>query len=205
MTGLAQEVVEVDLGSEGLLERHLVLARPEDAVRGMFFNGVLGAVGQLMGEEVARHCRQATGERKHVDFFTYPVASFLRLCLSASGHVGPRLGGCERMLRWLGEQAARDFLGSMAGKTALLLAEGNPKRLLSQLPSSYRAAVSYGERSVMWVGGSRGRVLMRRDFMPPAYHEGVLRGTLLVAGARGVHVQGRPLGLLDSEYEISWE
>jgi uncharacterized protein (TIGR02265 family) len=154
---------------------------------------------------VVRSCRQSTGERKHVDFFNYPVSSFLKLCLSATQQVGPQLGGCEKTLRWLGEQSARDFLSSMAGKTALLLAGGNLKRLLSQLPSSYRAAVSYGERSITWLSDKRGRLFMKNDFMPPAYHEGILLGTLQMAQAQGIQVTGHATGPLDSEYELAWE
>jgi uncharacterized protein (TIGR02265 family) len=193
------------INTEQQLERNLVLTAPTDTARGMFFNGALEAVKRLAGEEVARTCRQATGERKHVDFFNYPVSSFLKLCLSATQQVGPQLGGCEKTLRWLGEQSARDFLSSMAGKTALLLGGGNLKRLLSQLPSSYRAAVSYGERSVTWLSDKRGRFSMKGDFMPPAYHEGILLGTLQVAEARGIRVIGQSTGPLDSEYELSWE
>ncbi|MDY7225961.1 DUF2378 family protein [Hyalangium rubrum] len=193
------------LNTEAHLERNMALAMPDDTARGMFFNGALEVVRSLAGEEVARLCHQSTGERrKHVDFFRYPVASFLKLCLTAVRHVGPRLGGCEATLRWVGEQSSRDFLTSMAGKTVLVLAGGSVKRVLAQVPSSYRAAVSYGERTLV-CDGQRGRMVIKHDFMPPAYHEGTLRGTLLAAGAKTIHVQGQSTGLLDSEYEFSWE
>jgi uncharacterized protein (TIGR02265 family) len=196
---------ETHLNTERHLERNLTLVKPEDTARGMFFNGVVDAVRTLSSPEVAQRCREVTGERKHVDFFSYPVASFLKMCLAVVGEVGPRLGGCEKVLRKIGEQSTRDFLSSMAGKTAILLAGGNVKRLLGQLPSSYRAAVSYGERTLVWAGEKNALFVIKTDFMPPAYHEGVILGVLESAGVSGVTVRGRLTGPLDSEYEISWE
>jgi uncharacterized protein (TIGR02265 family) len=192
------------LNSPRHLEHNLTLAAPEDTARGMFFNGALGAVRKLAGEAVAQRCREATGERKHVDFFSYPVTSFLRMCLAVVEHVGPQLGGCEPTLRWIGEQSSRDFLSSMAGKTMLLLAGGSMTRILGQLPSSYRAAVSYGERSLRCTPEGTGHFVIKRDFLPHAYHEGILRGLLLEAGAKTFQVQGRATGELDSEYDFSW-
>ncbi|ADO75566.1 DUF2378 family protein [Stigmatella aurantiaca] len=197
----------VPLNTERHLEHNITLSTPEDTARGMFFTGTLEAVRKLAGEELARRCREATGERKHVDFFSYPVASFLRLCLAAAAHVGPQLGGCEETLRWIGEQSSRDFLSSMAGKTMLLLAGGSMKRILGQLPSSYRAAVSYGERTLTCTqvgSGGTGRFVIKNDFLPHAYHEGILRGLLLEAGAQTAQVQGRATGALDSAYDFSW-
>jgi uncharacterized protein (TIGR02265 family) len=193
------------LNTERHLERNLALAKPEDTARGMFFNGAVEAVRVLANEEVAHRCRMASGERKHIDFFSYPVTSFLKMCLAVTNEVGPRLGGCEKVLRRIGEQSTQDFLSSMAGKTAILLAGGNVKRLLGQLPSSYRAAVSYGERAVLWTGERSGRFIIHHDFMPPAYHEGVLLGVMEAAGVRPVLARGRMTGSLDSEYELSWE
>lgn len=192
------------LNSQRHLEHNITLSKPEDTARGMFFNGALGAVRKLAGEDVARRCHEATGERKHVDFFSYPVASFLRLCLATVENVGPQLGGCEATLRWIGEQSSRDFLSSMAGKTMLLLAGGSMTRILSQLPSSYRAAVSYGERTLRCTPEGTGHFAIKRDFLPHAYHEGILRGLLLEAGAKTFQVQGRATGELDSEYDFTW-
>jgi uncharacterized protein (TIGR02265 family) len=206
MAGQAQDVrMAVALNSPRHLEHNISLTSPEDTARGMFFNGALEAIRRMAGEEMARRCREATGERKHMDFFSYPVASFLRLCLAATEQVGPRLGGCEATLRWIGEQSSRDFLSSMAGKTMILLAGGNVTRLLGQLPSSYRAAVSYGERTVRCTPQGTGHFVIKRDFLPHAYHEGILRGLLLEAGAKTVQVQGRATGSLDSEYDFSWQ
>jgi uncharacterized protein (TIGR02265 family) len=187
------------------LEKRLSLSKPEDTARGLFFNGALGAVRVLGGEPAVELCLKASGEKKYVDFFSYPVSGFLRLAYTAASLMGPQLGGFDATLRRMGVQATTDFLSSAAGKTLLLLASDSPKRLVSNLPSGYRAAVSYGERSVEWTGERSGRFTMKRDFMPPAYHEGVMEAVIEALGAKSVQVQGKQTGLLDTEYLLSWQ
>jgi uncharacterized protein (TIGR02265 family) len=88
----------------------------------------------------------------------------------------------------------------------MVLAGHNPRRLLSQLPTSYHSAVTFGERRVIWSTQERvGLFMVKRDFMPPAYTKGLLQEMLEAAGAQDVHVSGRPTGMLDSEYEVSWQ
>lgn len=176
-----------------------------DTARGMFFLGVLESVRTGVGEEAAAACRAATEERRFVGFFNYPVASFLKLAQAASRVLAPRWGGDDEALRQMGMQATRSFLESAVGRTFLLLAAGDPRKLVTNLPSGYQMAVSYGDRSVEWKGDVDALFVMRRDFMPAPYHEGVLREVLTMVGARNPTVHGRKLGLLDTEYLISWD
>jgi uncharacterized protein (TIGR02265 family) len=207
MTGqLAISPYPTDLNTRAHVERNIALAMPEDSARGMFFNGALEVVCKLGGEAVAQRCREATGESKHLDFFNYPVATFLKLCLTADQEVGSQLGGCEGTLRRIGEQSARDFLSSMAGKTLLLLAGQDVRRILKQVPSAYATAVSYGERTLTCAHYEKsGHFVIKHDFLPLAYHEGILRGVLLTAGAHAPRVRGYSTGILDSEYEFFWD
>jgi uncharacterized protein (TIGR02265 family) len=184
----------------------MAMASPSDTSRGMFFNGALEVARALGGSEAADRCQQLVGEKRFVDFFNYPVMDLLRLSLELVRHVGPRAGGGAGVLRRMGAQAARNFLASAPGRTMVLLSGNNPRRLLSQLPTSYHTAVSYGERRMIWSVTERtGIFVAQRDFMPPAYTKGLLQGVLEATGVRTVHVSGRPTGMLDSEYEISWE
>ncbi|CAM4521782.1 DUF2378 family protein [Corallococcus exiguus] len=176
-----------------------------DTARGMFFLGVLETVRTDVGEEAVAACRAVTDERRFVGFFNYPVASFLKLAQVAARQLSPRWGGFDEALRQMGMQATRSFLESAVGRTFLLLAAGDPRKLVTNLPSGYQMAVSYGERTVDWKGEGDALFVMRRDFMPPAYHEGVLREVLTMVGARNPRVHGRKLGLLDTEYHITWE
>ncbi|WP_224372496.1 DUF2378 family protein [Hyalangium versicolor] len=182
------------------------MAGPTDTARGIFFNGALEVARAFGGGETADRCQQIIGEKRFIDFFNYPVADLLRMTLEVVRTVGPHAGGGAGVLRRMGAQAARDFLASAPGKTMMLLASGSPRRLLNQFPTSYRTAVSFGERRVVWSAGERsGLFIAQRDFTPPAYTKGLLQGVLEVAGARNVNVSGRPTGMLDSEYEISWD
>jgi uncharacterized protein (TIGR02265 family) len=187
------------------LKQRLALARPADTCRGIFFNGVLEGVKTFAGVEVEARCREATGQQKFVDFFSYPVSGFIQMALTALDLLAPRLGSGEGVLRWMGEQSTVGFLNTIAGKTAFMLASGNVKRLISQLPISYKAAVSYGERTVVWTGEHSGCIVFKRDFMPPAYHEGVIFKALERLKVRGVQIHGRATGPLDTEYEMTWQ
>jgi uncharacterized protein (TIGR02265 family) len=65
--------------------------------------------------------------------------------------------------------------------------------------------VSYGERRVEWKGEKAATTVFQRDFMPPAFHRGVISAGLAASEARSPKVVARATGLLDSEYDVSWE
>ena len=75
---------------------------------------------------------------------------------------------------------------------------------MNSLASGYKTAVSYGTRSVTWKGPTHCIFAMRRDFMPHPYHEGVLIQVLTAIGGKNVQAKGLRVGLLDTDYEISW-
>lgn len=188
-------------------ERRIAQARPGDTARGLFFNGLKAAIVILGGEASLKEChivKDPRFERRFIDFSSYPVSDFLGMALVASRVLAPQLGGLVNTQRKLGMQAMRDFLNSMAGRTLLLLSGDSPKRVLGNLVSGYRSAVSYGERSVTLLGENSARVLMKRDFMLPLYNEGVLLALLEAVRARNPQVRARPISLLDCEYELSW-
>ncbi|MCP3101252.1 TIGR02265 family protein [Myxococcus sp. K15C18031901] len=186
------------------LERRLGLTADEDRARGMFFLGVLDVVRRESGEQAAARCLAASGERRFVPFFLYPVSSFLKMTFSAAELLAPRLGGFDTAMRIIGAQATHDFLDSVVGRSFLMLAAGDPQRLINNLPSGYRTAVTYGERHVTWTKPQEGLFNMFRDFMPHTYHEGVLLAVLQAVGTRTARVRGRPLSMLDCEYVVSW-
>jgi uncharacterized protein (TIGR02265 family) len=195
----------MDLDVERQLRHRMAMASPTDTARGIFINGALEVARALGGREAADRCQHVIGEKRIIDFFNYPVLELLRMSLEVVRLVGPNAGGAAGVLRRMGTQGAKDFLTSPSGKTMLLLTGGNPRRLLNQLPTSYRTAVSFGERRMIWSVGERtGLLVVQRDFMPPAFNKGLLQGLMEAVGARNVIVSGRPTGMLDSEYEVSW-
>jgi uncharacterized protein (TIGR02265 family) len=193
------------VGPEQELEERLALAQPEDTVRGMFFHGTLELVRSVGGEEAVERCLEEAGERSFVPFFNYPVSEYMRVSREAARVLAPSCGGWEEAQRRLGSRAAEEFMRSAAGRALRLMAGGDVKRMWSHAGAAYRAAVSYGERLVVWETFTSGRLLMTRDFMPCAYQEGVIKGALEIGGARQVRVEGLRVAVLDSEYTFSWE
>jgi uncharacterized protein (TIGR02265 family) len=99
-----------------------------------------------------------------------------------------------------------DLTRWMCNESLLLsLVAGSPRKLLGQIQASYRTTVSYGERTVEWLGERHCRVHYRRDFFPPAYNSGLLTAGLELTGARNPVVVGRQTGPLDLVCEASWE
>ncbi|WNG31048.1 DUF2378 family protein [Cystobacter fuscus] len=195
--------VRVDAAED--LARRLALAIPGDTVRGSLFLGTLDAVRTWVGEAAMLRCVDAGGEPRFMEFFNYPLGAFMRVNAAAAWELAPGCGGWDAAQRLLGQRAATDLLASAAGKALLLLSRCETWRLVGNLPSAYRSAVNHGERSVSWEGFSRGRVTMRRDFMPCSFHEGLLRAVLESTKASGVEVVGSRVDVLDSEYVLSWE
>nr|WP_279637350.1 DUF2378 family protein [Corallococcus interemptor] len=173
-------------------------------IRARFFLGVAGVVGFLQGEPARVKCLAASGLKDVSAADLYPVTRFLPMAAEATRLLRPQLGDWEQALRYIGTQATVDFLASMFGRDLMNAAAGNPWRMLQHMAEGYRAAVSYGERSVLWTGDHSARFVMRRDFMPAPYHEGVLQAALEAVGAQDVQVHGRQLSLLDTEYDVSW-
>jgi uncharacterized protein (TIGR02265 family) len=191
-------------GAAWELELRRLAASEEDTARGMFFQGTLDVVGFLGGDGAVARCKGVAGLWEINPVHMYPISRFLRMTSTAARLLAPQLEGFEAVLRRMGTQATVDFLASMFGRDLMLTANGSPRKLLQSLGDGYRAAVSYGDRYPLWTGEKSARFIMKRDFMPAAYHEGVLQGVLEAIGARDVRVYGRQVALLDSEYELSW-
>lgn len=182
----------------------LSLATPQDTAKGMFFNGVLGAVEKLLPAPARAMCLEASGEKRFLDFLNYPVASFLQLSFTAAELLAPTIGGVAPAFRKLGTQATEDFLGSAVGKTLQVLVS-DPNRILAAVPSAFKTAVSYGERSFQFPQPGRCVITMKRDFMPPPYQEGVLFAAVSAMGGQNIKVTGMSLAPLDATYEITWD
>ncbi|MBI5546397.1 MAG: DUF2378 family protein, partial [Deltaproteobacteria bacterium] len=167
------------------LSHRMSLCSDADTARGMFFNGVLQVVKSACGEDARNRCLLATGEDSFVDVFMYPVKSFLPMAWAAVRELGVAEADG---LRRLGRQSAADFFSSMSGKTLIALAGQNPRRLAGTIPAAYKAAVSYGDRQITWTGDRACKLVVKRDFMPHPYHEGVVAAALEAMGGKSVKV-----------------
>lgn len=192
-----------DLTISDLGER-LRAATEEDTCKGMFFNGVLSATEKLLGTNARAQVSSVLPEKKYVDFFNYPIATFLPAAFAAAKLLQPLRGDFDRAMRKLGEQAIEDFLATAVGRTLVTVSAGEPKRLMRASPVAYKTAVSYGTRETVVTSENSCVFKMRRDFMPPPYHEGVFTAVLRALGCEDVVVRGTRFGLMDADYEVSW-
>jgi uncharacterized protein (TIGR02265 family) len=186
------------------LERRLALCKDSDTSRGLNFNRLFDLVRDHAGDEAARAC-DPLGKASRTDFFSYPVSEYLKVAWNAADRLEGRLGSVDGVWTELGRRTVTGFLASTLGRTIFAIAGRDPRRIVSAGPAGYRSAVSYGERTVEWTGERSARMLFRGDFMVPAFHRAVMQAALEASDARNPCVEGRALGLLDSQYELRWE
>ncbi len=197
-------VVPPDLTIADLRDR-LQAAKEEDTCKGMFFNGVLSATRVLLGTDAQLQVQATLVEKKYVDFFNYPIATFLPAAFMAAKLLQQGSPDFDAAIRRLGEQAIDDFLGTPVGRTLVTVSAGEAKRLMRAAPIAYKTAVSYGTRETEVLSDTSCIFKVRRDFMPHAYHEGVFLAVLRALGCKDVIVRGQKLGLMDADYFISWK
>lgn len=200
---LRRVVAPPDLSIADLRER-LALATPDDTCKGMFFNGVLSATRALLGPEAQLRVQATLPEKKYVDFFNYPIATFLPASFLAAKLLQKTALDFEAAIRGLGEQAIDDFLRTPVGRTLVTVSAGEATRLMRAAPIAYKTAVSYGSRETEVVSDTTCIFRVRRDFMPHSYHEGVFLAVLRALGCADLTVRGHPLSLMDADYFISW-
>ena len=186
------------------LERRVAAATDADTSRGLNFNRLFDLVRDHLGDEAARAVDPA-GKGARVDFFSYPVAEYLRIAWDAADRLEPKLGSVDAVWTELGRRTVSGFLASVLGRTIFAIAGKDARRIVSAGPSGYRSAVSYGERKVEWRGDRQAHMVFRRDFMVPAFHRAVMLTALAASDARNPRVDARATGVLDSEYEIAWD
>jgi len=186
------------------LERRVAAATDADTSRGLNFNRLFDLVRDHLGDEAARAV-DPTRKGSRTDFFAYPVAEYLRVAWDAADRLEPKLGGVDAVWGELGRRTVAGFLSSVLGRTIFAIAGKDARRMVSAGPAGYRSAVSYGHRIVEWRGERQARMTFKRDFMVPAFHRAVMLTALEASDARNPRVEARATGLLDSEYDLSWE
>lgn len=190
---------------ERTLEQMMELATSQDTARGLFLNRTLEAVRSLGDEAALARCQVVLGQQRLLDFVNYPVTLLLRLTLAAVRELSARHGGAEQVLRMLGQKAAVGLMSSAVGSAMYTQAGSGADHIAASLQAIYKVTSNYGERSMEWRGPKHGCLTMRRSFLPMPYHEGAMVEVLERLGARHVRVRGGVLGLLDSEYDFTWE
>lgn len=185
------------------LARRIAAATAEDTSRGLNYTTLFTMVREQLGADAAVQV-DVLGKGHRVDFFSYPIAEYLASTWNALDLLAPKLGSVDAALAELGRRTIAGFFASAIGRTVFAISAKDPRRIVSGGPAGYRSAVSYGARSVEWDGPTKGRMIFKRDFMPPVFHQHVILAALDVCNAPRARVVGRETGFLDSVYEIEW-
>ncbi len=186
------------------LAKRKAAASEKDTTRGLNYNTLFALVREVLGDGApASLDPQRKGSR--TDFFSYPITEYLEVAWDAADRMERKLGSVDAVFEELGRRTVTGFLSSIFGRTLFAIAGNDARRFVSAGPAGYKTAVSYGERSVEWAGERSARMIFRRDFMPPAFHRGVILAGLAASDAKNPRVEARETGFLDSVYEVTWD
>ncbi len=194
----------MERGTPEELEQRLALCGPGDTVRGFFFTAALEAVRGLGDAEALERCVAAAGGERFLTFFSYPVGDLNRLLYAAAWALSGPWGGFDAALRTLGQRVAPDYLESGAGRVLVMLAGGEPRRMLNGFPAAFRTAIRHGDCSVQWVEPNRATVVIQGTTVPTGYFEGAVRGVFASTKVAEVRTVGRQVGMNATEVDVSW-
>ncbi|MFZ5472108.1 MAG: serine/threonine protein kinase [Myxococcota bacterium] len=166
------------------LDRRLLLARPGDNVRGLFFNAVLQGVTRFAGPIAEPHVRAVTAEpQPYQDAQPYPAPDFLRLLWKGAEVIAPMCTGVDPAFTELGAVCAESLLRTSAAVSLSSFSSGGG-RLFTPLLAALQPMISPGERLVESSSDRRASLLLKNDLLPPPYFAGIFRHALeKLAGA----------------------
>ncbi|AKF79229.1 hypothetical protein MFUL124B02_02030 [Myxococcus fulvus 124B02] len=186
------------------LAARLAATQPGDAVRGLFFKAVFSLVQQKAGLAAMEQVRVGALAKDYSDLRTYPVQEFLNLLYLAADALEEPMGSEEAVYHACGESNVTRYSTGPGMLIFGIISRGDPQKLFSGAQMGYSAAVTYGTREYVTTGPKSGTLRVRRDMLPPAYHEGILTGALKVLGLKGT-AKAHPQGIDRVDYDITWE
>lgn len=186
------------------LAQRMALIKSRDSVRGMFFNVLFDLIGEHHGEEGVRRLKTGNLAANLSDLASYPAADFLALLYSTADELEPTLGDERKVFHACGSASVRKFASTGAGGLFFnVLGRGDPKKLFAGGAKGYATAVNFGSREFIPLGERQGKMIIKGDMQPPAFHEGVLSEALETMGFEGT-VASRAIALDHVECLISW-
>ncbi|QRK10318.1 DUF2378 family protein [Archangium violaceum] len=191
-------------GSQQELEQRLAVVGPKDTTRGFLFIAALDFMKTEANAEALKRCMEAAGNTNFTAFFSYPVATLLKLTYAAARELSGKYNGFDGAMQQLGFRAAPRFLESTTGKMLLSLVGKDPKRLIDSMPSAYKAAWEHGGCTLTWNGPRSGR-LTYVNAIPVAYFSGSVLQILSAAQLKNAQAIGRQTSLSESTVDFSWD
>jgi uncharacterized protein (TIGR02265 family) len=187
-----------------LLQKLKAAATPEDTSRGLNYTTLFDFAKAELGPAAPREV-DPLGKGSRVDFFNYPITEYLDTAWNIAERLAPKYGSMEGVFTELGRRTVVNFLASALGKTIFAISGRDPRKVISAGPAAFKSAVSYGERTVEFTGPTSARYLFKRDFMPNAFHRGVILAALAATEAKNPRVEARQVAFMETAYEIAWE
>jgi uncharacterized protein (TIGR02265 family) len=180
-------------------------AQPGDTTRGLFLNTVFKLVQSHRGDEGVKRVREAAKlTREYADLRSYPVDELLRCLYAAADELESVYGTPSAVWFACGEACMKPYSSGMGALMFGVLGRGDPHKLFDKAQLGYSAAVSYGTREYLTASLKSGTLRVRRDMLPPAYHEGILTASIHLLGFKG-RAKATQLGVDRVDYDISWE
>lgn len=186
------------------LAARLAATQPGDAVRGLFFKAVFSLIQQKAGLAALETVRVGDLAKDYSDLRTYSVREFLNLLYVAADALEQEMGAEDAVYHACGESNVTRYSTGPGMLIFGIISRGDPQKLFSGAQMGYSAAVTYGTREYVTTGPKSGTLRVRRDMLPPAYHEGILTGALKVLGLKGT-AKAHPQGIDRVDYDITWE
>lgn len=176
----------------------MALATPQDTVKGALFRSIFGELERRIADHPKLpELKERFEKSAWREFSNFPVSEYLQLVYAGAELLESTVGGLDKALEVLGGAVCQNFLSSAVGKLAVTMGSGkDPIALLSYAPSVYAVSASYGKRTFVRRGANEGVLQIRRDFLPPPYHLGVIRAGVAINGHHS-EVRAEPLSLLD--------
>lgn len=185
------------------LAARIAILQPGDSVRGLIFKSVFSLVQQHAGATGMEKIRKGELDHDYAELRSYPAKELLLLMYSVADLLEGTLGSVEAVFQACGEVSITRYSTGPGMLIFGIISRGDPQKLFAGAQMAYSAAVSYGNREYLTTGTKSGTLRMRRDMMPPAYHVGILTGSLKVLGLTG-KVTAKPQGIDRVDYDIQW-
>jgi uncharacterized protein (TIGR02265 family) len=185
------------------LSARLTAVHPGDNALGLFFTTVFNLVEQRAGPGALVKVRTGELAKEYSELRMYPVRDFLQLIFQVADLLEPTLGSPEAVFRACGEHSITRYKSGPGRFLFNVLVRGDPHKLFSVAQIGYSTAVTYGRREYKPTSSKSGVLRVLGDLVPPAYHEGVVMGSLKLLDIQG-HARARPQGIELVEYDIHW-
>lgn len=193
------------MDSRQQLAKRIALCTERDNIKGFVFTGVIGHLKANLGDTaVETILRSAQAEPSHSAFFSYPLASLLKILQRALDVPGVDADAGAFLWAVAGGAVNRS-LESPLGKTMAMLGSSNPHRLLSASPTAMIAVISGGERKYEKTGERSAMMRHRHELMGPDYMAGMGERTVLSIAKVKPRIQMHVLDAAAADFDLAYE